>query len=408
YDNLAGFPTEGSANNLYYDSTTGKMYYWNGTSYVAWGGEPLKVILTTQPTPTATGNTTNKNSVFKDSNGDTWIVDDDGNAILTGGTIPATFKELNQWHVDPNGNNTTGTGADEKPYLTITKALQTATQADVVIVNEGTYSEDITIATQNLTLRGQGQEYGGLTEIKSILVNANGTSVRVSSLTIQTTLTHTGTSPLYLADATVTGNYTSSTAAYTEIKNSRLQDGTISKTAAGGILFIVDSLIGNATFSTPNTAISLRNVTIDADKKVTIGAGVFYSLQDVVGDVEINAGAIPVETALLGQGFTAEKAKAGQTSNFNMIRLLDADTQNSPTSIVSINNTTKRLELSPLSSVSGDKYSTTSTTCHNISTASGDITFTVATGLAYVPLQTIVMIDASNSANHMHGDIVSY
>jgi hypothetical protein len=32
----------------------------------------------------------------------------------------------------------------------------------------------------------------------------------------------------------------------------------------------------------------------------------------------------------------------------------------------------------------------------------------VATGLSYIPLQTITLIDAANSANHMHGDVVSY
>ena len=38
FDNLAGFPATGTANNLYYDTATGLMYYWNGTAYVPWGG----------------------------------------------------------------------------------------------------------------------------------------------------------------------------------------------------------------------------------------------------------------------------------------------------------------------------------------------------------------------------------
>ncbi len=48
--------------------------------------DPLDVLGTEQPTPTATGNTTNKNTVFKDVNGDTWIVDSNGDAIKTGST----------------------------------------------------------------------------------------------------------------------------------------------------------------------------------------------------------------------------------------------------------------------------------------------------------------------------------
>jgi hypothetical protein len=346
----------GNSDNLYVDTSVSPyaMYYWDGTNYVPWGGQ--------------------------------------------------IFKELNQWHVDKNGNDTTGAGSDENPYLTISKALSSASQADAVIVNEGTYSEAITISTQNLTLRGQGQEYGGLTEVNSIGVTANGTSVRVSSMTSLGVVTHSGTSPLYLADMTVKGNYTSSSTAYTEIKNSRLQDGTISKTAAG-ILFIQDSLIGNATFSTANSVISLRNVTIDPGKKVTIGSGVIYSMQDVVGEVEINALAIPLETALLAQGGTSEQSKAGQTSNFNMLRMLDPDTQTSPTTVVTFNPTTKRLETSPLNNIKGDVYKTTSTTCQDI-VSTGNITFTVGTGLAYTPLQDIIVYADAN--NHMHGEVVSY
>lgn len=44
----------------------------------------LDVLTTVQPTPTATGNTTNLNSTFKDANGDTWIVDSNGDAIKAG------------------------------------------------------------------------------------------------------------------------------------------------------------------------------------------------------------------------------------------------------------------------------------------------------------------------------------
>jgi len=42
------------------------------------------VLLTVQPTPSASGNTTNLNCIFKDANGDTWIVDSQGDAIMAG------------------------------------------------------------------------------------------------------------------------------------------------------------------------------------------------------------------------------------------------------------------------------------------------------------------------------------
>jgi hypothetical protein len=36
---------QGNSNNLYYDNTTGKMYYWNGTAYIPWGVESQGSIL---------------------------------------------------------------------------------------------------------------------------------------------------------------------------------------------------------------------------------------------------------------------------------------------------------------------------------------------------------------------------
>ena len=50
-----------------------------------------QVEATVQPTPTATGNTTNLNRVFKDSSGVTWFVDVAGNAISLGSPETVTF-----------------------------------------------------------------------------------------------------------------------------------------------------------------------------------------------------------------------------------------------------------------------------------------------------------------------------
>lgn len=50
-------------------------------------GKSLLVLSAVQPTPTATGNTTNLNTTFKDANGDTWIVDGTGIAIKSSSAI---------------------------------------------------------------------------------------------------------------------------------------------------------------------------------------------------------------------------------------------------------------------------------------------------------------------------------
>lgn len=336
-----------------------EQWLYDGSAWIQRPSDKvLDVLQSIEPTPNLSGtNTTNLGKIFKDASGSTFIVDFNGDAIQLSSPI---FKELNQFHVDKNGNDTTGTGADEAPFLTIAKALSVASLADAIIVNEGVYTETVTLATQNQTIRGEGDEYGGLTEINALNATANGTSVRASQLTVTGNVTHSGTSPLYLSGMTVSGNYTSSSTAYSEIKGSRIQDGTISKTAAG-ILFITDSLIGNATFSTANSVISMRNVTIDAGDCVSIGPNVIYSMQDVVGCVNIDPAAIPLETAILAQGGTAEQAKSAQTSSFNMLKMLDPDTNNSNTNVVSWNTTTKRLEVSNIPTGGGSWTSGTNT-----------------------------------------------
>lgn len=84
--------------------------------------QPLNVITTVQPTPTATGNTTNLNSTFKDADGDTWIVDANGDAIKAGsaGSAP-TGQNVYFDTEDP----ATGTIFDtENPPITNNNALK--------------------------------------------------------------------------------------------------------------------------------------------------------------------------------------------------------------------------------------------------------------------------------------------
>lgn len=58
------------------------------------------------------------------------------NGVIVG-TVPApnVFKEQNRFYVDPNGSDS-NTGANEKPVLTITKALTLLGTGDTAVVNE--------------------------------------------------------------------------------------------------------------------------------------------------------------------------------------------------------------------------------------------------------------------------------
>ena len=280
------------------------------------------VLPTSQPTPAATGHTTNLGCIFKDATGQAWAVDMDGDALPLGASI---FKEALRWYADPNGLDTNN-GANESPKLTAQAAVNATTQAGTTVLNEGTYGA-VTMSLQNTTLSGASNGYSGLVNIASLAVTtASGTSNRVEGLTVTGNVTHSGGAPLYLNNVSVNGNYASTSAAYEEIKDSRIQSGTITKTTAG-TLFIRDSQIGNATFNTPGSVIALDNVVIDAGKTLTIGAGVVYSLgTGTSGHIVIDPNAIPAATAAEAAGLTGDAAKDVEVANFNDIRLTNVPT----------------------------------------------------------------------------------
>jgi hypothetical protein len=310
---------------------------------------PLNVLTNVQPTPTATGNTTNLNSTFKDAAGNTWIVDSIGDAIQAGN---APFKNLNEYHVDPNGNDTTGDGSQEKPFLTITKALTLATPNDQVIVHAGSYTEDIVISNPNIALVGAQSEYGSLTQINgSVTVTASGASVKISDIGIGS-IVHTGTSPLYLVNATVLTTLNSSSTGYVEIKNTSIQDGDITKSA--GNILIENSKISNVGITGSGTAAVIRDSYQEGASTVTFGAGTIYGIYNLQGgEVVVDAAAIPIESAALAQGLTAEMAKEAETSDFMKLGMLRPDAEASPTKYVTWDEVTGRLEVSPAPTTGG-------------------------------------------------------
>jgi hypothetical protein len=305
------------------------------------------VLTTAQPTPTATGNTTNLNSVFKDASGSTWFVDYNGDAVLMGS---APFKELNRFYVDPNGLDT-NTGANEAPYLTAAAAVAALTANDTAVLNEGTYAA-VTMSVQNTALAGASGAYGSLSQIAAVTVStASGTSNKISDLTVTGNLARTGNAPLYLNNTTVGGNVTLAGTAYTEIRDSSIQDGSIAVSGAATVL-IEDSKIGTSTFSTAGSAIAMRNTTIDATDTVTYGPGVVYSLKDAVGNIVLDPAAVNAKDALIAAGVPAAQAEGAVTSHFHHIRMHNADVELNPTQIVTRDPVTGELEYSPLSAIS--------------------------------------------------------
>jgi hypothetical protein len=183
--------------------------------------------------------------------------------------------------------------------------------------------------------------------------------------------------------------------AYTEIRDSAIQDGSITVSGAATVL-IEDSKIGTSTFSTAGSAIAMRNTTIDATDTVTYGPGVVYSLQDAVGNIVLDPAAVNAEDALIAAGVPAAQAEGAVTSHFMHIRMHNADLEASPTQVVTRDPVTGELEYSPLSAIAPNETTGYGTAAPTVAGANPGDTFYVT------PLGTAA--DAANATAQYRWD----
>lgn len=87
-------------------------------------------------------------------------------------TRMSNIKFKGQYYVSKDGNDTTGNGSIEKPYLTISAALTYATtntqntnEGVVINISPGQYSEDLLITKPNIVLKGNGHGSTKITRI---------------------------------------------------------------------------------------------------------------------------------------------------------------------------------------------------------------------------------------------------
>jgi hypothetical protein len=410
---------QGNSKNLYYDSATGTMYYWNGTSYVPWGGsetitnitnitdgfsytnesgvtknvaqkldntDPLNQKIQTFvdgvkvfefPLYTVNNDIQINNSgsewdltddkiTIKETNGDTqeinfpyrvtMVVNADGSIDVkqngvTIGTIPAPTPDTaysKMLFVDPvNGNDTTGTGSDNKMFKTIAKAVSVANGSGYrIVLGAGTYTENPTISLPNLDIVTVAGSDRGNTSIQGTVTFTHTSSSSGIQGISMTNLVHSGAGALYVTDCQINTLLNKTSAAYIEINNSTIQTTSTSTLSAGSGL-IMDSLISNLTISGASSAYTLKSNIIDITGSVTYTGGAFYNIQDNSGNINVTAGT-NLETALVAQGLPSETAKQYVTDFSTKLAMLNPDTNNSNTNLVSWNATTKRLEVSAL------------------------------------------------------------
>lgn len=451
---VSGVPTttptnEGSEHLVIVDGKIKEYYIWtkdsNGDS--EWVGGAYPDFFDVNNTainyvPTASGNANNQNSIVTDPAGDKWIIDANGDATKVTTTF-ADVKYSKLVFVDPiNGSDINGTGSDNKMFKTVTKALSTTDGSGWrVVLAPGTYTENITVQWPNVDIVTVAGTTRGNTYINGTVTFAHTSSssgihgIKMKSLVhAGTTVNGVNTSgSLYVKDCQVDVSFSKTCNSYLEVLDSDLTG--ISITGSGQSVFIggkqaVLTVNNAAAIVTVNDSINLAVTTVTAGilgvldttgfastangKAITAAAGttVMLSNSQFYGSTGLLTG-LTLSGNYAIDDVQFDKVNSTLGTNLSTVGWFDKLGIINPTTIatatkVLVRDTNGVVSEQLISTFAGDKYATTSTTCHNISTASGDITIQVATGLSYIPLQTITMIDATNSANHMHGDIVSY
>jgi hypothetical protein len=127
---------------------------------------------------------------------------------------PTSFVDSFQIYVAPNGNNTTGTGSQQKPFLTIAQALTArgllspAVEVSIILAT-GTYTESFTL-TRNTYLVGvqTGEQRQPCNVVGNITMNTASGTDGASGLEINGSVTLSGAGNHILFGCNITFNGT--------------------------------------------------------------------------------------------------------------------------------------------------------------------------------------------------------
>ena len=92
------------------------------------------------------------------------------------------------WHISTTGSDDTGDGSEDNPYATIQKGVDESSEGDTVLVDSGTYSENIQIIDKRITLTSYLSLYPENTDIiKSTIIDGSneGVVINIGSITYQ-------------------------------------------------------------------------------------------------------------------------------------------------------------------------------------------------------------------------------
>ena len=178
----------------------------------------------------------------------------------------------NEIHVAQNGNDTSGDGTINYPYLTIQKGVDISasplTDRRTVVVHPGTYIENVTVTFNNTQIITYDLT-GASTTVSGTLTLANNTQ-RLAGIKI-TNLTIAGNTQAYINSCTVTGQLTKSSSGYVEMVDVDMSVSGNVQITGGGTTLIDSNKIVNLRVANASASVSLRNVNQVYSPAVTAG-----------------------------------------------------------------------------------------------------------------------------------------
>ena len=259
---------------------------------------------------------------------------------------PATVTLANEYHVSPQGSDTTGTGSQSQPYQSVQHAVNQASTGNAkVILHVGGYNEDVTIDVFNLSLLAAQSDGGGLVRIYgNLTIGANGNSVRVGGVTANT-LTINSVGTFYGDQVGVIGSLTKTGTGYAEFTNSDLQLRSGNITVAGS------NVSSPATLSLLNS--KAANIVAGANSVILVQGS------ESTTDVTVDGGLFNAVGSVL---FTsnASVAAVSTTANGGIVNLYTC-------SVTTTTGVPARLNISGIYSINGVVYDNANSTVTGIS-----------------------------------------
>ena len=218
-----------------------------------------------------------------------------GNGSQLTGVATTAFKPSNLLYVAKNGNDSTGTGSINAPYLTLQAAITAANvagAATAIVLAPGNYAENITITDQSAALNISGS---GLSETAingNVLVSGTSNNIEFDNLRIATgRVTHSSTGYLSVNNVRFSANtgFTKTSTNVAKFYNVDLgAAGTGNVLIQAGRFNFTNGQLFNVVISGSSTEVNLLQC--DSVLNPTISAGSLLLAESIVSSLA-NSGA---------------------------------------------------------------------------------------------------------------------